>query len=155
VRNLRAAVAPSTDPAAYPFAHRLRARFAETDAMGVVHHAAYLPWLEEGRVEYLRSIGHPYAALRRDGIEFPVVEAALAYRRPVFFDDPVDVHLVVASAGAAVFTVAYLLAVGPELRATAVTVHGVVRVGGGPTRCPAWLRVLAAPAEPAPSSTDS
>ena len=28
--------------------------------MGVIHHAAYLPYLEEARVEFLRALGHPY-----------------------------------------------------------------------------------------------
>ena len=52
----------------------LRVRFAETDAMGVAHHAAYLPYLETARVEYLRALGHPYRDLRdRDGLEFAVV----------------------------------------------------------------------------------
>ncbi len=60
----RTSLDPSRDPADYAFTHRLRTRFAETDAMGVVHHAAYLPYLEEARVEYLRAIGHPYDAVR-------------------------------------------------------------------------------------------
>ena len=61
----RQSLQPSRDPADYAFAHRLRTRFAETDAMGIIHHAAYLPYLEEARVEYLRSIGHPYDTVRR------------------------------------------------------------------------------------------
>lgn len=140
---MRADLAAPLDPAAYPFRHRLRARFAETDAMGVVHHAAYLPYLEAARVEYLRSLGHPYAELREEGTEFPVVEVAVRYRRPLHFDDLVDVNLRVASVGAAVFTLVYLVSVDEEPRATATTVHGVVTVGGRPTRAPAWLRALA------------
>ena len=67
--------------------------------MGLVHHAAYLPWMEEARVEWLRALGHPYDELRRQGIEFPVVEVAVRYRRPFRFDDLVDLHLVAASVG--------------------------------------------------------
>src|SRR5262249_50155845 len=48
----------------YPFSLELRARFFETDAMGVVHHASYLGYLETARVEYMRSIGHPYQRVR-------------------------------------------------------------------------------------------
>jgi acyl-CoA thioester hydrolase len=141
---VRATFDPPTDPTAYPFVHQVRVRFAETDAMGVVHHAAYLPYLETARVEYLRSLGHPYVELREHGIEFPVVEVAARYLRPLHFDELVDVHLVVASAAAATFQLGYLLTVEGEPRATAVTVHGVVAVGGRPTRSPAWLRALAA-----------
>ncbi|MGH9092140.1 MAG: acyl-CoA thioesterase [Acidimicrobiales bacterium] len=140
---MRATFDPPTDPAAYGFCHRLRARFAETDAMGVVHHGAYLPYLESARVEYLRSLGHPYAAMRDEGIELPVVELAARYVRPVRFDELVDVHLVVASSSGATMQLGYLVAVDGEPRATAVTVHGVVATGTGrPTRAPRWLRGL-------------
>ncbi len=40
---------------------RFRVRFYETDQMGVVHHAAYITWFEEGRSEFTRAIGYPYA----------------------------------------------------------------------------------------------
>lgn len=143
---------PPLDPAAYPFTHRLRVRFAETDAMGVVHHGAYLPYLESARVEYLRAVGHPYARLREDGLELPVVELAARYLRPVRFDDLVDVHLVVASSSGATLQLGYLVAVDGEPRATAVTVHGVVATGTGrPTRAPRWLRELAGASREAPA----
>ncbi len=133
---------PPTDPAAYPFTHRLRARFAETDAMGVVHHAAYLPWLEEARVAYLRVLGHPYDVTRAEGVEFPVIEVACAYRRPVRFDDEVTVHLRPAVCGRATFELAYLLMHGDTTVATAVTVHAVLGPDGRPRRTPEWLRAL-------------
>jgi acyl-CoA thioester hydrolase len=130
------------DPGAYPFTHRLRVRFCETDAMGVVHHASYLAYLEEARVEYLRALDRPYDRLRADGIEFPVVEAALQYRRPLRFDDVVDVAVMVGSAGAATFQMNYLVACDGQASATGVTVHGVVDERGRPIRLPAWLRDL-------------
>jgi hypothetical protein len=37
--------------------HQVRVRFAETDAMGIVHHSRYLPIMEEARVAYLREVG--------------------------------------------------------------------------------------------------
>jgi len=132
---------PPTDPAAYPFVHQVRVRFAETDAMGVVHHAAYLPYLEDARVAYLRSVGHPYAAVRDDGMELPVVEVAVRYLRPLRFDDLVQVHLVPASVTGATFQIGYLLATAGQTAATAVTVHGIT-VGGRPARAPAWLAGL-------------
>jgi len=36
---------------------RVHVRYAETDAMGVVHHAAYLVYFEEGRSHYMREMG--------------------------------------------------------------------------------------------------
>jgi len=66
---------PSLDAGVYPFHHTVRVRFAETDAMGIVHHSRYLPYLEAARVEFLREAGHPYDRLRDDGVDFAVVEA--------------------------------------------------------------------------------
>jgi acyl-CoA thioester hydrolase len=130
------------DPDAYPFAHRVRVRFCETDAMGVVHHASYLAYLEETRVEYLRALGRPYDRLRAEGVEFPVVEAALQYRRPLRFDDVVDVAVMVAHAAGATFQMSYLVTCDGVISATGGTVHGVVDGQGRPTRVPGWLREL-------------
>lgn len=145
----RLSLQPSREPADYAFVHRLRTRFAETDAMGVIHHAAYLPYLEEARVEYLRAIGHPYDDVRdgRDGRaggdaagrEFPVLEASVQYRRALHFDETVDVSLVVGAVTRTTFQIAYLLGVDGQLRATAVTVHGCLDGRGRPARLPAWV----------------
>jgi acyl-CoA thioester hydrolase len=140
---LRQSLQPSRDPADYRFAHRLRTRFAETDAMGVVHHAAYLPYLEVARVEFLRSIGHPYDEVRDDaaeeGREFPVLEVWVEYRSALFFDDEVDISLMVGAVTRTTFQVGYLLSVAGQPRATAVTVHGCVDRSGRPTRLPHWV----------------
>lgn len=143
---MRTSADPSLDLADYPFTHRIRVRFAETDAMGIVHHSRYLPYLEEARVEYLRTIGHPYDALRAEGIDMVVLEAFVRYRAPLRFDDQVDVHLELASANRTTFQMAYLLTVDGGVRATAVTVHGsITSADGRPTRSPTWLRELVAP----------
>jgi acyl-CoA thioester hydrolase len=136
---MRQTLEPSRDPDDYPFTHRIRTRFAETDAMGIVHHAAYLPYLEEARVEYLRHLGHPYDEVRRDGINFAVLEVVVQYRRPLQFDELVDLHLRAGAVSRATFQLAYLLTVGLAVRATAVTVHGCVDADGKAARMPAWV----------------
>lgn len=130
---------PSRSPTDYVFHHRLRVRFAETDAMGIVHHGRYLPYLEEARVEYLRSIGHPYDRERDGGIDYAVIEARVAYHRPLRFDDVVTVNLVVANTTRATFAIDYLLTVDDEIASTATTVHACVNAAGRPVRLPAWL----------------
>lgn len=143
--RVRLELEPSLVPADYPYAHRLRVRFAETDAMGIVHHSRYLPYLEEARVEYLRHLGHPYTELRAEGVDYAVLEAFVQYRQPLRFDDEVTVHLTLGAATRATFQMAYLLTVGGEVRATAVTVHGCVNADGRPVRMPAWLLELSSP----------
>jgi acyl-CoA thioester hydrolase len=137
---VRSVLTPSTDPSAYRFTHRLRTRFAETDAMGIIHHAAYLPYLEEARVAFLRHLGRPYDELRAGGVDLVVVEVAVRYRRPLHFDDLVDVHLGVGSVTGTTFQIGYLLTVDGEVRATAVSVHGAVDPDGRPRRLPVWCR---------------
>jgi len=141
---MRISADPSLDAADYGFAHQVRVRFAETDAMGIVHHSRYLPMMEEARVAYLRHVGHPYSEIREAGIDMSVLEAWCQYRKPLEFDDVVDVHVVVASVERASFQMAYLLMVDGDVRATGVTAHGAVTRGGGrPTRLPQWLRDMA------------
>ncbi|MET0147315.1 MAG: thioesterase family protein [Ilumatobacteraceae bacterium] len=126
-------------PADYAFHHTLRVRFAETDAMAIVHHGRYLPYLEEARVEYLRHLGHPYTTWRAEGIDATVLEIFVRYRRALHFDDAVDVHVLMAATTRTVFQMAYLLTVDGVAAATAVTVHGAVTADGRPTRLPGWL----------------
>ena len=139
---MRLELEPSLHPGDYAYAHTLRVRFAETDAMGIVHHSRYLPYLEEARVEYLRHLGHPYIELRAEGVDYAVLEAFVQYRMPLRFDDQVVVHLRLGAATRATFQMAYLLTVDGEVRATAVTVHGCVNSAGRPVRMPAWLIAL-------------
>jgi acyl-CoA thioester hydrolase len=139
---VRLELQPSLVPTDYPYAHQLRVRFSETDAMGIVHHSRYLPYLEEARVEYLRHLGHPYTEMRAEGVDYAVLEAFVQYRKPLQFDDQVDVHLRLGAATRASFQMAYLLTVGGEVRSTAVTVHGCVNAEGKAVRMPAWLAEL-------------
>ncbi len=143
---MRLALIPSTDPADYNFVHPVRTRFAETDAMGIIHHAAYLPYLEEARAALLRHVGHPYDEVRREGVDFSVLEAYVQYRRALRFDDVVDVHVTLGNLTRATFQLGYLLTVGGETRATAVTVHAAVDAQGRGQRMPRWLESLIGPA---------
>ncbi len=44
-----------------PFEHEVEVRYGETDQMGVVHHANYLLYFEEGRTRMMTALGLPYA----------------------------------------------------------------------------------------------
>ena len=140
---MRLSLDPPRRVDAYGFCHRLRVRFAETDAMGIVHHASYLLYLEEARVEYLRAVGHPYLGVRAEGVDFAVLEVAVQYLAPLRFDDEVELHVLLAAVTGATFQLAYLLTLDGRPVATAVTVHGGLTPQGRPARLPGWLRDLA------------
>ncbi len=62
-------------------------RYAETDMMGIVYHANYLPWFEVARTQLLREQGFPYRQLEADGYRIPVLEVAAKFIRPAVYDD--------------------------------------------------------------------
>lgn len=73
-----------------------RVRFAETDMMGVVHHANYFRWFEMGRVEYLKQAGVYLLDLMDAGILFPITDVSCSYRASARFDDRLAVETVMA-----------------------------------------------------------
>ena len=78
------------------FTYRRRVQFSETDASGLVYFANYFRYVDEAEHAMWRAAGlnvHP-----RDGaIAWPCVAASFEYRKPLFFEDEVDVHLKVAA----------------------------------------------------------
>ena len=66
-------------------------RYAETDAMGVVHHSRYLPWLEVGRTEWMKAIGSHYTEVERLGFFLVISEVGARYLRPARYGDQVRV----------------------------------------------------------------
>jgi acyl-CoA thioester hydrolase len=60
--------------------------------MGVAHHASYAPWLEMGRTDLLRASGVSYARLEREGVFLVIAKLELSYKRPVRYDDVVEVR---------------------------------------------------------------
>jgi acyl-CoA thioester hydrolase len=137
--SMRISVEPSRQASDYTVHHRIRVRFAETDAMGIVHHSRYLLYLEEARVAYLRHIGRPYPAWRAQGMDATVLEVHVRYLRPLRFDDEFDVHVALAEVSRTTFQMTYLLQRDGDACATGVTAHGLINSGGRPMRLPPWL----------------
>jgi acyl-CoA thioester hydrolase len=101
----------------------VRVNYSETDQMGVVYHARYLVWLDVARTEHLRSSGMSYRDLEDAGLRLAVSEAAIRYRRPARYDDPLRVRCWVreASTRQVVFGYAVEHAEAGRLLATART----------------------------------
>ena len=71
-------------------------RYAETDKMGIVHHAAYLVWFEEGRSAYIRSHGLSYADIERAGYFLAASELEAKYLMAARYDQEITVRSWVA-----------------------------------------------------------
>jgi acyl-CoA thioester hydrolase len=65
------------------FAYPVRVQPHHTDYAGLVWHGTYLAWMEEARIECLRSIGIDYTDLVALGCDLPVVELSLRYHRSI------------------------------------------------------------------------
>jgi len=66
-------------------------RYAETDMMGIVHHASYLVWFEEGRSAYIREQGGSYADIEESGYFLAAGELNAKYIKAAVYDQQVTV----------------------------------------------------------------
>jgi acyl-CoA thioester hydrolase len=66
---------------------QIRVRYAETDRMGLLHHANYLVYFEQGRTELLRSLGYTYKDLEDKGFLLVLTKLEVRYKSPAYYDD--------------------------------------------------------------------
>ncbi len=112
-------------------------RYAETDMMGIVYHANYLPWFEVARTQLLREQGFPYRQLEADGHRIPVLEVAAKYRRPALYDDTLTIVATIREKPLLRIRIEYEVLRGEELLATGQSAHAFCDLQGRPTRPPA------------------
>lgn len=122
----------------------IRVRYAETDAMGVLHHAGYLIYFEIGRTEALREDGGSYADVEKSGRFLVVVEANVKYRSPARYDDVLTLATTVEKVSPAKLEHSYELRRGETLIAIGRTVLACVDDEGRVHRVTDALPSLAA-----------
>ena len=74
----------------------IRVRYAETDRMGLLHHANYLVYFEQARTELLRSLGLTYKDMEDQGFLLVVTKVEVYFRRPARYDDLLTIRTTVA-----------------------------------------------------------
>ena len=67
-------------------------QFYELDSAGIVHFSTYFRYMEEAEHALWRAAGLSIAP-RHAEVGFPRVSASFEYRRPLRFEDEVDVHI--------------------------------------------------------------
>jgi acyl-CoA thioester hydrolase len=135
----------------FRFSTELAVRFAETDAQGVAHNAAYLVWYEVARIDYLARHARGYQAIRDEGLEALTTEAHVRYLGPVRFDDRLRIHARCGDLRGARFRFDYAIDRDGDLVADGWTSHAVVdAVTLRPARLPPWLVEAVTTAEAAP-----
>ncbi|MBR6061396.1 MAG: acyl-CoA thioesterase [Spirochaetales bacterium] len=89
------------------FIYHRKAQYHETDKMSIIHHSNYVKWMEETRVAFMDSIGYSFRRMEQTGIASPVVGITVDYKKPVEFDDDVEVRLSILKYSGAVLELGY------------------------------------------------
>jgi acyl-CoA thioester hydrolase len=74
----------------------IRVRYAETDRMGLLHHANYLVYFEQARTELLRDQGLTYRDMEDKGFLLVLTKVEVRYRHPAYYDDLLTIRTTVA-----------------------------------------------------------
>jgi acyl-CoA thioester hydrolase len=120
-----------------------RVRYAETDAQGIVHHASYVVYFEEGRSDYTRQRGSSYADFEREGFFLAVTELQVRYARAARYDDRLTVRTWIREirSRSLTFQYAILQADSGETLVTATSHHICLSREGKVARIPPrWLQ---------------
>ncbi|MBN8474018.1 tol-pal system-associated acyl-CoA thioesterase [Sulfuritalea sp.] len=115
----------------------LRVYYEDTDAAGIVYYANYLRYIERGRTEFLRALGHDQNVLMKEGVAFAVRAVSADYLKPAVLDDLLTIETAVASLGRAQMVFVQRVLRGTELLLEAkVRVACIDPVRGKPIRMP-------------------
>ena len=71
---------------------QIRVRYAETDRMGLLHHANYLVYFEQARTELLRQNGLSYKDLEDQGFLLVIVAVEVKFKSPARYDDVLTIR---------------------------------------------------------------
>jgi acyl-CoA thioester hydrolase len=119
----------------------IRVYYEDTDAGGIVYHAAFLRFAERGRSEMLRLLGWPYERMLSDtGCGWAVRRLSADYLLPAKLDDALLVRTRLAAIGGASVEVAQIFLRGDTLIASIQLRLALVATTGRAVRLPSGLK---------------
>ncbi len=121
----------------YPFSCPIQVRWRDLDALGHVNNATFASYLETARTEAWIELFPDRGVLE---IPFFVKRIEIDYKRPIGLEEKVRVWLRVGELRGASLTFEYIVEVGGEVAAEAVTRLACVDDTGRPTRMDPDLR---------------
>lgn len=124
---------------------RFHVRYAETDAMGIVHHSSYIIYFEEGRSSYARERGSSYADFEKAGFYLTVTEVHARYLKPARYDQQLNLYCWVEEMKSRSLVFAYEItdASTDELLVSGQTKHVCITHAGQVARLPESWRAWA------------
>ena len=104
----------------------IKARYAETDMMGIIHHSVYPVWYEAARTEFIKMAGMTYTELEKGGIMLPLSELNCKYFRPIKYEDVVTVQTRLSKLSFAKIEFSYRVMLDGQIMASGSSLHGFV-----------------------------
>lgn len=123
------------------YEHKLRVEYHHTDQMGIVHHSNYIKFFEAARTEWLRAAGLSYAEMERRGVMMPIVDVAVKYRQPAYYDELLSITVLVDELPMARMTFRYEIRGedGRDIASGTTTLGFIDSQTRRPQRAPRWL----------------
>jgi acyl-CoA thioester hydrolase len=118
---------------------QIRVRYAETDRMGLLHHANYLVYFEQGRTELLRQTGRSYKDVEDQGFYLVLAKIEVRYRVPARYDDVLTLRTIVTRTTPARIEHRYELLRDDQLLAEGSSTLACVDRVGKLQAMPEWL----------------
>jgi len=120
---------------------KIRAIYADTDAMGIVYHTNYIRWFEVGRTELFRDMGILYTEVEAAGFNLPLTQVYCHYLLPTHYDDLIFVETEIAYLRRASMKFTYLIwdEKREKLLTDGYTIHACTDRAGKIIRIPAVI----------------
>lgn len=118
---------------------QVRVRYAETDRMGLLHHANYLVYFEQARTELLRAGGRTYKDMEDEGFFLVVAKLEIKYRLPAHYDDLLTIRTTVTRTSPVRIEHRYEVLRGDTVLAEGNTTLACVNREGKLCAMPAWM----------------
>jgi acyl-CoA thioester hydrolase len=123
------------------FETKIRVEYHHTDQMGIVHHSNYIKFFEVARTEWLRAAGLTYKEMERRGVMMPIVDVAVKYRQPAYYDELISVTAFVDEFPMARMCFRYQIKGedGRDIASGSTTLGFIDSQTRRPQRAPQWL----------------
>ena len=107
---------------------QITVRYAETDQMGIVHHANYPIWYEVARADLFNQIGMAYAEMEKSGLLLPIIELQSKYIGAAYYEDEIIVEAALTNITQVKLEIGYTIYRKGKTRPinTGRTIHGLV-----------------------------
>lgn len=120
------------------FTHRVRVRYAEVDAQGVVFNAHWLTYADDATTRFFEHLGYDTAAMWAHGADAPfdimVRSTTLDFAGSAGFDDVVELSVVPVRLGTSSFDLRYVATVEDRPVVTITTTYVTVVAGEARSR---------------------